>query len=237
VVIRTLDAGSDKPLPYLRGAAEPNPALGRRGARLWLEHEELWRPQVRALVRVAAGNPNLEVMLPMVAAREEMLIARRRFAAEARRLGVRVPRLGMMVEVPAVAAALDAFAGAAEFISLGTNDLTQYTVAADRELEWDQRLGEFNPGVLRLIALAAWSARRLGMEVAVCGELAGRPEGALFLAGVGVESLSMTADALPRVAELLGRVGVERARAAAHAALEERTAARALARLRALAEA
>jgi phosphoenolpyruvate-protein phosphotransferase (PTS system enzyme I) len=232
VVIRTLDAGSDKPLPYLPAAAEPNPALGRRGARLWLEREELWRPQVRALARVAADHPNLEVMLPMVAAREEMLAARRHFAFEARRVGGKVPRLGMMVEVPAVAAALDAFAGAAAFISLGTNDLTQYTVAADRELDWDRRLSEFNPGVLRLIALAASSARELGMEAAVCGEMAGRPEGALFLAGVGVDALSMTADALSAVAGILGRVGIERCRDAAREALGERTADGALAALR-----
>ncbi|HVD00112.1 MAG TPA: putative PEP-binding protein [Candidatus Dormibacteraeota bacterium] len=237
VVIRTLDAGSDKPLAYLPVESEPNPALGRRGARLWLEREELWRPQVRALARVAADCPNLEVMLPMVAAREEMLAARRRFAAEAKRVGGRVPRLGMMVEVPAVAAALDAFEGVAAFISLGTNDLTQYTVAADRELDWDARLSEFNPGVLSLIALAASSAGRLGMEVAVCGEMAGRPEGALFLAGVGVEALSMTADALTVVAGVLRRIGIERCRAAARDALGKRTAAGALTVLRsALAE-
>jgi phosphotransferase system enzyme I (PtsI) len=232
VVIRTLDAGSDKPLPYLPSAAEPNPALGRRGARLWLDAGELWRPQVEALAATAARWSNLRVMLPMVAAREEMEVARERFAAAASRSGGAVPPLGMMVEIPAVAVALEAFRGVADFISLGTNDLTQYAVAADRELEWGAHLSECNPGVLRLIAAALRSAARLGIPAGVCGEFAGRPEGAVFLAGAGASSLSMTADALPRVASVLRSFGAERCREAAEAALAADTAAAASAALR-----
>ncbi|MBO0707945.1 MAG: hypothetical protein J2P44_06225, partial [Candidatus Dormibacteraeota bacterium] len=232
VVVRTLDAGADKRLPYLAQRSEKNPQLGRRGVRLWLARPELWRPQVRALLRAAAAYPNLEVMAPMIAGREEMLALRRRFQAEARALGVAVPRLGMMVEVPAVAAALDAFAGAADFVSFGTNDLTQYAVAADRELLWSRWLGPANPGVLHLIANAAASAQRLGMRSGVCGESAGEPLLAIFLTGVGVGSLSMPADKLPEVAGAIRRVGPAGCREAAAAALRSPTAAGALARLR-----
>lgn len=232
VVVRTLDAGADKGLPYLAQRSEKNPQLGRRGVRLWLARPQLWRPQVRALLRAAAAHPNLEVMAPMIAAREEMLAFRRRFLAEAGALGLAVPRLGMMVEVPAVAAALEAFAGAADFVSFGTNDLTQYAVAADRELAWSRWLGPANPGVLRLIANAAGSARRLGMSTGACGESAGEPLLAIFLTGVGVGSLSMTADRLPEVAGALRRLGPAGCREAAAAALRSPTAAGALARLR-----
>lgn len=232
VLVRTLDVGADKALPYLARSSEANPQLGRRGVRLWLSRPELWRPQVRALLRTAVAHPNLQVMAPMVAAREEMLSVRHHFQDEANVLGVGVPPLGMVVEVPAVAAALDAFAGAADFISLGTNDLTQYAVAADRELAWNQGLGPANPGVLRLIAGAAGSARGLGMRAGVCGEAAGQPLLAIFLTGVGIESLSMTADALPEVAGAIRRLGSLGCRQAAAAALRSPTAAGALARLR-----
>lgn len=225
VVVRTLDAGSDKPLSYLTSVSEPNPALGRRGARLWLAKDELWRPQVRALVRCAARFTNLQVMLPMVAARNEMLLARRRFRQAAEDLEARVPRLGIMVEVPGVAAALDAFVGVADFVSMGTNDLTQYTLAVDREQTWEPYLGELNPGVLRLIASTAVTGGELGMPVGVCGEMAGRPEGAVFLVGARVTSLSMTADALGAVFEGLMRLGADGCRAAAAKALRARTAA------------
>ena len=229
VTVRTLDVGADKPLPYLPVAAEANPQLGRRGVRMWLAREELWRPQVRALVRAAAVHRNLRVMLPMVAARSEMTAARARFSDEARSLGVAPPQLGMMVEVPGVAAALDVFAGDVDFISLGTNDLTQYTLGADRGLAWDEELGEFNPGVLRLIASAVSAARTLGVPAGVCGELAGRTAGALFLVGVGAGSLSMTADAIPKVANVLRQRGREDCESAARAALGARSARAALA--------
>ncbi len=231
VVVRTLDAGADKPLPYLPLLTEPNPQLGKRGVRLWLTTPELWRPQIRALLRTAAHCPNLRVMLPMVAARTEMVEARRLFEAEATTLGAPLPLLGMMVEVPGVAAALEAFGGVAQFMSMGTNDLTQYTVAADRELEWDEELSEMNPGVLKLIAMAAASAKQLAIPSGVCGELAGRPAGAVFLVGVGMDSISMTADAIPAVFETvtrLGRAGCERAAQTALAATTAREAADAL---------
>ncbi|MDR0360592.1 MAG: phosphoenolpyruvate--protein phosphotransferase, partial [bacterium] len=219
VVVRTLDVGFDKPLPYVPlERAEPNPALGLRGVRLWLAHEELWRPQVAALVRVGAEHPNLEVMIPMIATRSEMVDAGARFREAAGRRAVRPPRLGMMVEVPAAAVALDRFAGVAAFVSLGTNDLTQYALGADRELAWGLELTEYNPGVLTLLAGAIEGAHRAGLEVGVCGELAGRPEGATFLVGAGADYLSMAAASLGPVAGVLGRLNVDHCRTAALAA-------------------
>jgi phosphoenolpyruvate-protein phosphotransferase (PTS system enzyme I) len=219
VVVRTLDAGSDKALPYLQLDPEANPALGRRGIRLWLAHAGLYEPQVRALVRVAGEHPNLRVMLPMVAARDEVEAARRLFEEEARRRRLSPPPLGMMVELPAAAMALETFEGLVEFISLGTNDLTQYALGADRELHWGPGLNEFNPGVLRLIASCLESAARLHLEGGVCGEMAGSVEGALFLCGAGATSLSMGVESLGGVLRALERAGLEGAREAARAAL------------------
>jgi len=233
VIVRTLDVGSDKVLPYLPTEPEPNPALGRRGIRLWLARPELARPQARALLRAAARRPNLRVMLPMVAAVEEVRAARALLDEEARALGLALPRLGMMLETPAVALHLAAFRGLVDFISLGTNDLAQYALGADRELEWGPELGETNPGVLRLIATAVEAALALGMEVGACGEMAGTPEGAVFLVGVGVGSLSMGLRAMEAVARALGRAGREGCRAAAAAALGAATAAEASGALRA----
>jgi phosphoenolpyruvate-protein phosphotransferase (PTS system enzyme I) len=222
VTVRTLDAGSDKALPYLAAPPEPepNPALGRRGIRLWLAHRELWEPQVRALLRVAAEHHNLRVLLPMVATPDELREARARFRAEARRRrAAAVPPLGVMVELPAVAAALAPFRGHADFVSLGTNDLTQYALGADRELAWDAALSELHPGVLRLVAGCLAEAAALGLEAGVCGELAGVPAGAVFLAGAGATSLSMGAGSLPAVLRALVRLGLDGCRARAQAAL------------------
>lgn len=225
VVVRCLDIGSDKPVPYLPAAeGEPNPALGRRGLRLWLVRDELNGPQARALVRVARDHANLEVMFPMVGAPEEMARARASFDTAASSTGGAVPRLGMMVELPAAALALDAFQGLAEFISLGTNDLTQYSLGIDRELAWEPYLSEFSPGVLRIIEIAVTEARKLDLESAVCGELAGTPEGAVFLTGIGIDALSMAPAAMPAVLDTLVNLGAPLCRLAAHAALSARDA-------------
>ncbi len=231
VLVRTLDAGSDKTLPYLGVAVEPNPALGRRGIRLWLDQPQLHGPQVRALIATAREHTNLQVMLPMVGSRAEVEVARALFTAEAERQRTRLPRLGIMVELPAVAAALDSFAGLIEFASLGTNDLGQYALGADRELSWDAELGEFHPGLLRLIRGAVELGRRIGIEVGVCGEMAGAPAGARFLVGCGVSSLSMAVGSLATVAAALRGSDREDLRRQAEAATAEPDAARARARL------
>jgi phosphoenolpyruvate-protein phosphotransferase (PTS system enzyme I) len=232
VIVRTLDAGSDKRLPYAPAPAEPNPALGRRGVRLWLASPDLRDAQVRALVRAGVAHRNLWVMVPMVAGREEMEQARRSFEEEARRAGAPLPPLGMMVELPAAAMALEGFRGLAEFVSVGTNDLAQYALGADRELEWPQHLSELNPGCLRLIAEAVRAAHRLGIKAGVCGELAGRAEGAVFLTGVGADSLSLSAGSAGAVLEGLRLAGPEGCRQAAEGALEAADAAQAGALLR-----
>jgi phosphotransferase system enzyme I (PtsI) len=231
VLVRTLDAGSDKALSYLPQAVEPNPALGRRGIRLWLDQSRLHGPQIRALIGVARDHPNLQVMLPMVGSRAEVEAARALFTAEAEAQRARLPRLGIMVELPAVAAALDAFAGLIDFASLGTNDLGQYALGADRELSWDAELGDFHPGLLRLIRRAVDLGREIGIEVGVCGEMAGEPSGARFLVGCGASSLSMATGSLAAVAAALRRADLQDLRRRAEAATAEPDAARARAHL------
>jgi phosphoenolpyruvate-protein kinase (PTS system EI component) len=171
-------------------------------------------------------------MVPMVAAPDEMRQVRALFEEEGRRYGP-PPPLGMMVELPAAAVALDGFAGLVDFVSIGTNDLVQYALGADRELEWPPYLGEFSPGVLRLIAEAVGAAHRVQVKVGVCGELAGRPEGAVFLVGLGADSLSVSAASARAVLRALQSVGVDRCREAATAALAAREAGEALALLQA----
>jgi phosphotransferase system enzyme I (PtsI) len=224
-VVRTLDAGSDKALPALTARQEPNPALGLRGIRLWLAHPELARPQARALVRAGARCPNLLVMLPMIAAVNEVQAARWLFDEEAAGLGLAAPPLGIVLETPAAAAGLAAFRGLVEFISLGTNDLAQYALAADREIPWNDELTEWNPGVLRLIEQAVRASIAMGIPCGACGEMAGTPEGAVFLTGLGVASLSMDISSLERAAGALRRTGRQTAGEAARAAMTAPTAA------------
>jgi phosphoenolpyruvate-protein kinase (PTS system EI component) len=213
VVVRTLDIGSDKALPGLT-AREPNPALGRRGIRLWLARPQLARAQVRALLRCHRDHANLRVLLPMIAAAEEVRAARALFEAEAAAIGASVPPLGIMVETPAAALQMAEFAGLVDFASLGTNDLAQYTLAADRELEWGEELSERNPGVRRVIEISVREARAAGIEVGACGEMAGTPSGASMLVEFGVESLSMATSSMAAVAQALRRASTADARPA-----------------------
>ena len=202
LTIRTLDAGADKPLPYLPLAAEANPFLGVRGLRLSLQHPEQLRRQFRALLRVAATRP-LRVMLPMVSTAEEVerareLLAEARASLETR--GVAVParlELGIMVEVPAAALLADRLAPLVDFFSVGTNDLTQYAMAAERGNSAVAALADpLHPAVLRLIERAA-SAATAGRPVAVCGEVAGDRLAVPLLVGLGVRELSMSPSLIP----------------------------------------
>ena len=178
VIVRTLDAGADKPLRFLPQAQEDNPFLGVRGIRLGLAHPELLRTQLRAIATVAARHP-LKVMFPMVATLDEYRQARAMIDADV--------EVGVMLEVPAMALQADAFAREVDFFSVGTNDLTQYTMAAERGNEaLAGLLAGLQAPVLRLIAAAVEAARAHGRWVGVCGELAGEPEAAVVLAGLGV---------------------------------------------------
>jgi phosphotransferase system enzyme I (PtsP) len=208
VTIRTLDAGSDKPLPYLP-QSEPNPALGQRGIRLLLANPELFLTQLRALLRANVGSGNLRLLLPMVTLPGEVHAARRlinrayREVSEAFAECVRPP-VGIMLEVPAAALRIDAMAGLADFVSIGTNDLAQFVLAADRtNPSLDALCDPLTPAVLSMIALAVQGARQRGIPVSVCGEMAGDPLGALLLLGLGVDSLSVSGSAMPRIRRLI----------------------------------
>lgn len=214
VVVRTLDAGSDKPLPFTEPEPEENPALGVRGLRVSRRAPQLLDEQLRAIAVAAAEESALvEVMAPMVSTRDEA----RAFAELSRDAGLE--RVGVMVETPAAALLAAELFETVDFVSIGTNDLTQYTMAADRQLG---ELGDLNdpwqPAVLRLIHSVAEAGRAAGKPVGVCGEAAGDPLLAAVLLGSGVTSLSMTPRALGRVAAAVRAVSIDDCRRAADAA-------------------
>ncbi|SFR68800.1 phosphotransferase system, enzyme I, PtsI [Microbacterium azadirachtae] len=220
VVVRTLDAGSDKPLPFATAADEENPALGVRGLRVAVAHPALLSHQLTAIADAAAQEgAEVEVMAPMVATVDEA----RDFVAACRAAGI--ARAGIMIETPAAALLSAEMLAVVDFVSLGTNDLTQYTMAADR---LSAPLGALNdpwqPAVLRLIGTVGAAGRARGKPVGVCGEAGGDPAIAPVLVGLGVTSLSMTARSLARVAARLRTVTAEECRRAAEAALGASTA-------------
>jgi phosphocarrier protein FPr len=225
LIVRTLDVGGDKPLPYLPVPAEANPFLGLRGLRLGLARPDVLRTQLRAILRVAADHP-VKVMFPMVTSLAEFRAARA-LAEEARHqvegAGGRVPsylEVGIMVEVPAAALAAEAFAADVDFFSIGTNDLTQYTLAAERG---NERVAGFadalHPAVLRLIRMTAQGAGSHGRMVGVCGEIAGDPVAVPILVGLGVRELSAAPPAVPRVKRAVRETDLGSARILADRAL------------------
>ena len=227
LVVRTLDAGADKPLPALPMPPEANPFLGVRGIRLGLARPEVLATQLRAILRVAADGYPLKVMLPMVATLEEIQAARAALEQARSDTGVDAPiEFGIMVEIPAAALTADRLAPHVDFFSLGTNDLTQYTMAAERG---DERLAPLltgtQPAVLRLVKDTVCGADAHGRWVGVCGELAGDPAAAVLFAGLGVTELSMAPALVPDVKAALRGVDLAQARAAAHRALEVDSAA------------
>ncbi|MEW2289862.1 phosphoenolpyruvate--protein phosphotransferase [Streptomyces sp. NPDC047841] len=218
VVVRVLDAGADKPLDFLTPADEPNPALGVRGLRTLLDHPEVLRTQLTALAKAAEGLPvYLEVMAPMVADRKDA----KAFADACREAGLRA-KFGAMVEIPSAALRARSILQEVEFLSLGTNDLAQYTFAADRQVGAVSRLQDpWQPALLDLVALSAEAATAEGKSCGVCGEAASDPLLACVLTGLGVTSLSMGAASIPYVRATLAKYTLaqcERAAAAARAA-------------------
>ncbi len=216
MVVRTLDAGADKPLPYLEQAPEANPFLGVRGIRLGLARADVLDVQLQALVRVAADHP-VRIMFPMVATLGELREARAAVDRAAKRAGVDAhPEIGIMVEVPAAALNAEHLAPEVDFFSVGTNDLTQYTLAADRGNALVAPLADpFHPAVLRLIGMAAEAARAHGAWTGVCGELAADSLATAVLLGLGVTELSMSPPAIAGVKEAVRATDLERARALA----------------------
>jgi len=224
VVIRTIDIGGDKPLPYLDMPHEDNPFLGVRALRLCMRRPDLFATQLRALLR-AAIHGDLWIMLPMVATLDDLRWGRAQLAAAAAALAAAgVPhradvRLGIMIETPAAAVTADLLAREAAFFSIGSNDLAQYAMAADRGLaDLAARYPHDAPAVLRLIDQAANAAKRAGIPIGVCGELAGVPAAAVLLAGLGLNELSMAPARIPRVKERLSELTLDQAQAQARAA-------------------
>ena len=215
VVIRTLDAGADKPLPFLNAAPEPNPALGVRGIRVAFDRPELLDEQLAAIVAAADDTgAEVSVMAPMVATPGEAAW----FAERARAAGIR--RAGVMIEVPGAALTADEILDVVDFVSIGTNDLAQYTLAADRMSGALATLNDpWQPALLRLIAAFGQAGQRQDKPVGVCGEAAADPALAGVLAGLGVTSLSMAAPALPVVGTALAAHTWPAYQAAAQAAL------------------
>jgi phosphocarrier protein FPr len=223
LVIRTLDAGADKPLPYLAMAQEENPFLGVRGLRLGLARPELLRTQLRAIIRTAAAHDNVKVMFPMVATVEELRAARRLLDEACAHVGDS-PRdgfeVGIMVEVPAAALLAVQLAHHVDFFSLGTNDLTQYVLAAERGNAALASLADgLHPAVLRLVHEVCHAAQAHGRWVGVCGELAADPLAVPLLAGLGVRELSVAAPAVAAVKAAVRTLDLGDASALAHAAL------------------
>lgn len=215
VVVRTLDAGADKPLPFVTVAGEPNPALGVRGLRTRAGAPEVLTGQLAALADAARGSSaRVAVMAPMVATAQEAA----EFVALANAAGL--DDAGVMVEVPAAALCADEVLAACSFASLGTNDLGQYALAADRQLgQLADLLDPWQPALLRLVAMTCEAGSRQARPVGVCGEAAADPLLACVLVGLGASSLSASAGALPAVGKALARVTLAQCRAASHGAL------------------
>ena len=231
VVVRVLDAGADKPLSFLNDAPEENPALGLRGIRALRHSEVILREQLTALAAAdAATDAELWVMAPMIATVDET----RYFTALAKELGIRVA--GVMVETPAAALVADHVLAACDFASIGTNDLTQYTMAADRLLGTVAKLQDpWHPAVLRLVADVGRAGAELGKPVGICGEAAADPLLAVVLVGLGATSLSMSPSALADVRASLARYSPDDAKSLAGAALAAEGAAEARAAAQAVA--
>ena len=225
VTLRTLDVGGDKPLDYIRLPEEHNPFLGTRGIRLSLAEPALLRTQLRAALRVAATHP-IQLMLPMVAVLEEITAVRELVAelsvqlrAEGHPVPERLP-LGVMAEVPALALKARHLIGEVDTVSIGTNDLTQYTLAAERGNPAVAAIGDhLDPGVLALIGLIGSAALGSATRVAVCGDLASDPAVAGLLIGLGVRELSVPPRDVPAVKQAVREVTLADARQLADAAL------------------
>jgi phosphotransferase system enzyme I (PtsP) len=231
VTIRTLDLGGDKAIPNLGLEREDNPQLGLRSIRLSLAHEGMFRAQLRAILRASAAR-NVRLLLPMISSLAELRRARELVEEAMRELARRghdfdreLP-VGVMIEVPAAALIADVLARECDFFSIGTNDLTQYTLAVDRGNERVAHLYDpLHPGVLRLIDRTVRAARRARRPVSVCGEMASNPLAVPILVGLGIEELSGTAGAVPVVKEIVRALDSQDAAQDARGALEAGTAA------------
>jgi phosphocarrier protein FPr len=224
LIIRTLDVGGDKPLAYLAIPKEDNPFLGERGVRVGLDRPEILRTQLRAILRAGAFG-KVRIMFPMIARLSELYDVKAMLAEEAASLGVPTVPTGIMVEVPAAAVMAAQFAREADFFSVGTNDLTQYTLAMDRgHPKLAPHVDGLNPAVLRLIAHTVKGAEPLGKPVGVCGGIASDPAAIPILIGIGVSELSVSLPAIPAVKAQIRTLRMEACRALAERALAAESA-------------
>ncbi|RKH49920.1 phosphoenolpyruvate--protein phosphotransferase [Corallococcus sp. AB050B] len=220
LILRTLDIGGDKHVPYLSLPAEANPFLGVRGIRLCFEREDLFRTQLRAILRASKEGP-IRIMYPMVAMPEELAKARAITESVRREVGVAPVETGIMIEVPSAVMMAEQLARDVSFFSIGTNDLTQYVLAMDRQHPvLAPKADGLHPAVLRMVDLTVKAARKAGIWVGACGGIAGDPSGAVVLSGLGVTELSVAIPSIPAVKALLRGLSMADAEDVARAALE-----------------
>ena len=229
VVVRTMDIGGDKELPYLTLPHEMNPFLGYRALRISLSElgDDMFRTQLRALLRASAFG-NLRIMFPMVATLKEFRAAKKMYDEERQKLineGVTVSdtiQVGIMIEIPAAAVLADKFAKEVDLFSIGTNDLIQYTMAADRMNERVSYLYQpYNPSILRLIKNVIDSAHAEGKWAGMCGEMAGDQTAVPILMGMGLDEFSMSATSVLKTRSLMKRLSTEDMKVLADKALND----------------
>lgn len=219
IIIRTLDIGGDKAVPYMAMPAEENPFLGERGIRLCLNRPELFRTQLRAIFRAAASGP-VRIMYPMISTVEELRRAKALTEEVRLELGADPVEIGIMIEVPSAVMLAEELAAEVDFFSVGSNDLTQYCLAVDRMHPILSRQADgLHPAVLRMIDRTVRAAERAGKWVGVCGGIAGDPAGLVILAGLGVKELSVSIPSIAAVKAQIRGLSMERARALAARAL------------------
>jgi phosphocarrier protein FPr len=219
LIVRTLDIGGDKEVPYLNLPPEANPFLGVRGIRLCLAKPELFIPQLRAIYRASKHGP-IKIMFPMIATVEDLRQAKE-IAEEVRQdVGADPLEIGIMIEVPSAVVMADFLAQEVDFFSIGTNDLTQYALAMDRVHPMLAKQADgLHPAVLRLVDQTVTAATVAGKWVGVCGGIAGDPKGAVILVGLGVTELSMSIPSIAAVKAKLRNISLAKAKAVAQQAL------------------
>jgi phosphoenolpyruvate-protein phosphotransferase (PTS system enzyme I) len=226
VTIRTLDLGGDKTVPYLGRRGEPNPFMGWRSTRIFFENPKLFITQVRAILR-AAKFGKVSLLFPMITTLEELLFVNnlvKETRSNLRREGVAFGedvKTGVMVEVPAAAVCIDALLRETDFVSIGSNDLIQYLVAADRDNPKVAHLCEsLTPAIFRVLRMVLDAAQRTGTPITLCGEMAGQPRSVLVLFGMGLRRFSMSPGFIPTIKELLSSVTTAQAERFAHHVLQ-----------------